>query len=74
VPEVWTCLRWGSFLVEEVDTEVSKRQSSIRRIISTITPEIEDNKEEDIRNSIYESETDCVIVASSRSNLRTPLK
>jgi hypothetical protein len=42
--------------------------------MNTITPEIGDNEEEDIENSIYESKTDCIIVASSRSNLRTSLK
>jgi hypothetical protein len=32
-----------------------------------ITPEIEDEEEEGIENSIYESKSDYVIVASSRS-------
>jgi hypothetical protein len=32
-----------------------------------ITPEIEDEEEEDIEESIYQSESDCIIVASSRS-------
>jgi hypothetical protein len=34
------------------------------------TPEIEDDGEEGIDEDIYESESDCIIVASSRSNLR----
>jgi hypothetical protein len=48
----------------KASTEVSERQSRKRRIMNTITPEIGDNEEEDIENSIYESETDCIIVAS----------
>ena len=32
-----------------------------------ITPEIKDKEEEDIEESIYESKSDCIIVASSRS-------
>jgi hypothetical protein len=37
-----------------------------RRIIRAITPEIEDEEEEGIENSIYESESDYIIIASSR--------
>ena len=57
-------------LVEEAEAEVSKGKSRKRRTIRAITPEIEDEEEEDIEESIYESESDCIIVASSRSNPR----
>jgi hypothetical protein len=54
-------------LVEEAEVEASKGKSKKRRITKAITPEIEDEEEEGIENSIYESESDCIIVASSRS-------
>jgi hypothetical protein len=41
-----------------------------RRIISAITPEIKDKDKEDIENSIYESESDYIIVVSGKSNPR----
>jgi hypothetical protein len=53
--------------VEEAEVEASKGKSKKRRITKAITPEIEDEEEEGIKNSIYESESDCIIVASSRS-------
>jgi hypothetical protein len=55
-------------LVEKAEAEASKRKSKKRRTTRAITPEIEEEEEEDIENSIYESESDCIIVASSRSN------
>jgi hypothetical protein len=54
-------------LVEEAEVEASKGKSKKRRITRAMTPEIEDEEEEDIENSMYESESDCIIVASSRS-------
>jgi hypothetical protein len=57
-------------LVEEAEVEASKGKSKKRGIMRAITPEIEDEGEEGIEESIYESESDCIIVASSRSNLR----
>jgi hypothetical protein len=57
-------------LVKEAEAEVSKGKSKKRRIIRAITPEIEDEEEECIDEDIYESEGDCIIVASSRSNPR----
>ena len=54
-------------LVEEAEAEATKGKSKKRRTIKAITPEIEDEEEESIENSIYESESDCIIVASSRS-------
>jgi hypothetical protein len=38
-----------------------------RRTIRATTPENEDEEDEEIDNSIYESESDCIIVASTRS-------
>jgi hypothetical protein len=57
-------------LVEEVEAEASKRKSKKRRTIRATTPEIEEEEEEDTENSIYKNKSDCIIVASSRSNLR----
>jgi hypothetical protein len=57
-------------LVEEAEVEVSKGKSKKRGITRAITPKIEDEGEEGIEESIYESESDCIIIASSRSNLR----
>jgi hypothetical protein len=36
-------------------------------MIRAITPKIEDKEEEGIENSIYKSESNCIIIASSRS-------
>jgi hypothetical protein len=38
--------------------------------VRAIIPKIEDEEEEGIEEDIYESESGCIIVASSRSNLR----
>jgi hypothetical protein len=54
-------------LIEEAEAEASKGRLRKRRITRAITPEIEDEEEEDIEESIYQSESDCIIVASSRS-------
>jgi len=47
-----------------------KRKSKKRRTIRATTPKIEDKEEEGIEENIYKSESDCIIVASSRSYLR----
>jgi hypothetical protein len=57
-------------LVEEAEAEASKGKSKKRQTRRATTPEIEDEGEVDIENSIYESESDCIIVASSRLNPR----
>ena len=57
-------------LVEEAEAEASKGKSKRRRTTRATTPVIEDEEEEGIEESIYESESDCIIVASSRSNPR----
>ena len=57
-------------LVEEAEAEASKGKLEKRRTMRAITPEIEDEEEEGIEESIYESRSDCIIVASSRPNLR----
>jgi hypothetical protein len=44
-----------------------KGKSKKRRMTRATTPEIEDQGEEGIEESIRESESDCIIVASSRS-------
>jgi hypothetical protein len=54
-------------LVEEAEVEASKGKSKRRRTTRATTPIIEDEEEEGIEESIYESESDCIIVASSRS-------
>jgi hypothetical protein len=57
-------------LVEEAEAEASKGKSKKRQTRRATTPEIEEEGEVDIENSIYESESDCIIVASSRLNPR----
>jgi len=47
-----------------------KGKSKKRRTTKAIIPEIEEEEEEDIDEDISESESDCIIVASSRSNPR----
>lgn len=54
-------------LVEEAEAEASKRKSEKRRTTRATTPEIEDEGDEGIDEDRYESESDCIIVASSRS-------
>jgi hypothetical protein len=54
-------------LVEEAEAEASKRKAKKRRTARATTPEIGDEEEEDIEENISESESDCIIVASSRS-------
>jgi hypothetical protein len=54
-------------LVKEAEAEASKGKSKKRQLARAITPEIEDEEEEGIENSIYESKSDCIIIASSRS-------
>ena len=55
-------------LVKEVEVEASKGKSKRRQTTRAMTPIIEDKEEEGIEESIYESKSDCIIVASSRSN------
>ena len=57
-------------LVEEAENEASKRKTKKRRTTRATTPKIKDEGEEGIEESIYESESDCIIVASTRSNPR----
>jgi hypothetical protein len=54
-------------LVEEAETKASKGKSNSIRTTRVITPKIEDGEEEGAEESIYESESDCITVASSRS-------
>lgn len=54
-------------LIKEVEAEALKGKSKIRQMTRAITPEIKDKEEEDIEESIYESKSDYIIVASSRS-------
>jgi hypothetical protein len=57
-------------IVEKAEAEVSKGKAKKRRTTRAMTPEIGDEEEEGIEESIYESENDCIIVASSRLNSR----
>lgn len=43
---------------------------SLQRTAKATTPGIEEEEEENIESIISESESDCIIVASKRSNLR----
>jgi hypothetical protein len=54
-------------LVEKEEAEASKGKVKKRRTTRATTPKDEDEEEEDIENNIYESESDCIIVASTRS-------
>jgi hypothetical protein len=57
-------------IVKRAEAEEPRRKSKKGRVTRAITPEIEDGEEESIDEDIYESESDCIIVASSRSNPR----
>ena len=57
-------------LVEEAEVEASKGKAKKRRIAKATTPEIRDEEEEDLESIISESGSDCIIVASRRSNPR----
>jgi hypothetical protein len=53
-------------LVEKAEAEASKGKAKKRRTTKATTPEIEEEEEEDIEEDISESESDCIVVASSR--------
>lgn len=55
-------------VVEKAEAEASKGKSKRKRIAKATTPEIEDEEDESIESSISESESDCIIIASKRSN------
>ena len=55
-------------LVEEAEAETSKRKLKKKRTMRATTPEIESKQEEDIKEDVSESGSDCIIVASSRLN------
>jgi hypothetical protein len=57
-------------LVKEAEAEASKGKSKKRRTTKAIIPEIEEEEEEDIEEDTSESESDYIIVASSRSILK----
>jgi hypothetical protein len=54
-------------LVEKAENKVSKRKTKKRQMTKAITPEIEEEEEEHIEEDTSESESDCIVVASSRS-------
>jgi hypothetical protein len=54
-------------LVEKAEAEASKGKSKKRRTTKAIIPEIEEDEEEGMEEDISESESDCIIVASSTS-------
>jgi hypothetical protein len=57
-------------LIEEAEAEALKGKSKKRRITKAIIPEIKEEEEEDIEEDTSESESDYIIVASSRSILK----
>ena len=57
-------------VVEKAEAEASRKKPKGKRTAKATTPEIEDEEEEDIESIISESESDCIIVASKRSNPR----
>jgi hypothetical protein len=54
-------------VVEKAEAEASKEKLKKRRTTKAIIPEIEEEEEEGIEEDISKSESDCIIVASSRS-------
>jgi len=57
-------------IVEKAEAEASKGKAKKRRTTRATTPENESEEEEGIESSISESESDCIIVASTRSKSR----
>ena len=57
-------------LIKEAEVEALRGKSKKRQIVRAITPKIEDKGEEDIKESIYKSKSDCIIIVSSRLNTR----
>jgi mannose-1-phosphate guanylyltransferase len=57
-------------VVEKAEAEASTGKAEKRRTIKATTPEIEEEEEESIDEDISESESNCIIVASSRSKSR----
>jgi hypothetical protein len=57
-------------IVEKAEAEVSKRKIKKRRTAKAITPEIEEEEEEGIESNKSESESDYIIIASSKSVLK----
>jgi hypothetical protein len=55
-------------VVEKAEVEVLKGKLRKRQTTKVITPEIEEEEEEGIEESIYESESDCIVVVSRKSN------
>ena len=55
-------------LVEEAEAETSKRKLKKKRMTRATTPEIESKQEEDIKEDMSESGSNCIIVVSSRLN------
>jgi hypothetical protein len=54
-------------IVEKAEAEALKRKTKNRQTAKATTPEIEEEEEEDIKEDMSDSESDCIIVASSRS-------
>ena len=54
-------------LVKEVENKVLKRKTKKRQTMKAITPEIEEEEEEHIKEDTSKSESDYIIVVSSRS-------
>jgi hypothetical protein len=54
-------------VVEKAEAEVSKRKTKKRRAAKATTPETEEEEEEGIESNTSESESDYIIVASSKS-------
>jgi hypothetical protein len=54
-------------VVEKAEAEVSRRKTKKRRTTKATTLETEEEEEEGIESNTSESESDCIIVASSKS-------
>jgi hypothetical protein len=52
---------------KEAEAEASKGKPRKKRITGATTPNIGDEEEEDIEENMFESRSDCIIVASSKS-------
>ena len=55
-------------VVEKAEVEVSKRKAKKRQIMKAMTLEIKEEQKQDNEENTLESESDCIIVVSRRSN------
>jgi organic hydroperoxide reductase OsmC/OhrA len=57
-------------LVKKVENKILKKKTKKKQIVKAITSEIKKEKDEYIEKNTSKSESNCIIVASSRSKSR----